>query len=198
MKTFGVEQFLELLEKELVPQWSQEPTCALFTTYNTVRGYESGELKTRKNNLCIRVENGNMPHTSDQLLELSMFLIPHPAAQLVARSASDRMGALGQNAQKQVTYNAQELLKEKIQAKNIIIFAYVGLSAFEGAIEFIKKVREQNQNSTIVALSCDCNNPRDFLPHAPAIDFLIFTPHCGGREDMKLLLEKFHSSWPSD
>lgn len=198
MKTFGVEQFLELLEKELIPQWSQEPTCALFTTYNTVRGYESGELKTSKNNLSIRVENGNMPHTIDQLLGLSMSLVQHPIAQEIAKNTADKLGTLGAGAQKRVARHTKKILHEKISARNIIVFAYVGVSAFRGAIEFIEIVREQNPDIAIVALSCDCNNPRDFLPHSKAIDFLIFTRHCGGREDMKLLLEKLRSSWPSN
>ena len=167
----------------------------LFTTYNTVSDYQTGSVDTGKDNLEIYVENGNMPRNPMVVIGLAMGVNypSHPIAQAMCRQATDLMKQDGEEVQSKVSAHADQVLNET--KKNVIIVAYVGVSAFEPALEFIKRVSEEHPFAKIIAVSCNCNKPRDFMPYGDYINSLIMTSECGGRQAMKAILEGFRRTW---
>ncbi len=172
-----------------------EKVQILFTTYNTVFDYPTGRVDTGKDDLEIYVENGNMPRDLMTVIGLAMEVnYPFdPIARAMGRQATGRMKQDGEEAQKKVSAQVVRVLDRS--KEDVIIVAYVGVSGFVPALEFIKRVSEEYPLAKIIAVSCDCNNPRDFMPHGKEIDSLVMTSECGGRRAMKAILEGFRKAW---
>lgn len=194
MKVFALDHFQDEILK-VKETLNGKKVQILFTTYNTVSDYPTGRVDTGKDDLEIYVENGNMPRNPMVVIGLAMEVnCPfHPIAQAMGRQATNQMKQDGEEAQKKVSTRAAQVLNEA--KKNVIIVVYVGLSAFMPVLEFIKRVSEEHPLAKIIAVSCDCNNPRDFMPHGKEIDSLVMTSECGGRQAMKTILEGFRKAW---
>lgn len=180
--------------KKLIERFSGKKVCALFTTYNNIRNFESGTVDSGKKFLSIIVENGDMPMSFD--IPTGPMLGLRFSSDSVALSIMDRYSkkifSEGKKAQTRVV---AKVSKEIEKEENLLIIAYVGVSGFDPAINFISHMRKKHPMAIIIVVSCDCNTPKHFSRYKEDIDCLIFTSECGGRDSMAEVLQTFKNSW---
>lgn len=177
-----------------------QPIHATFVTYKNVRGYHTGFVDTDKPGLEIRVENG---HVSYDFGDIVMTNIAFAAGNLALADNILEEGMRKPATSAQSVINAglgNSLVDDKQQTLFVV---YVGLMAFTEAMTLTKSMREKVPHSKIVALTCDCSLGMK-EPKLKAtiddgqIDAFVVTPACGGRSDMRKILDGLVDAWPEE
>ena len=184
--------------------------CAVFATYNEVMDYDDGVVETGKPGLSIVVQNGYNDCLNDNILKamsIDNAILHRPDvvremmhAGIKPESATKRVSQMyGRSAQTDVEEKLSES-GEVCKHKDMIIFTYAGLSAFDEALDFTISFKEKYPNATSVVLVCDCNiekKRRKIEPHfGKGVDLVTELRFCGGQGTMKKVLEKLIAIWP--
>jgi hypothetical protein len=165
----------------------------LFATYNNVAGYKSGPVATRKEGLAIQVQNGDLHYSS--LTDL-VYLLGTPLAKIGSEAIKEEARA----AQSEL----ESLLNiETAEDASFLAVVYAGLSAFDEAVAFARKVKKDNPAAKVVVVTCDCdlnNKARVLFPmlERREIEAAVVTSECGGRGTMRDILEKIVNDWPAN
>jgi hypothetical protein len=165
----------------------------LFATYNNVAGYRSGPVETGKDGLAIQVQNGDLEYSS--------------RANLV--HSSDIMTAMiGSRAMDEEARAAQSGLESSLEIEatedaSFLAVVYAGLSAFDEALAFARKIKQNNPAAKVVLVTCDCDLNRKARVLVPTLqdkelDAVVVTSGCGGRATMCDILEKIVNDWPAN
>jgi hypothetical protein len=170
-----------------------EKLSVLFVTYNEVNGYESGLVDTKKDRLTIQVQSGNL-HYSPLTTSL-VWAIGTPLAEIGSAAMDDE----AREAQEAV----EASIKIEVQEDTAFVaVVYAGLSAFDEALLFGRKIRQDNPAAKVVIVTCDCDPGRKRRVLVPMLETgelaaVIETYECGGREAMRKILLGFIEAWPS-
>jgi hypothetical protein len=164
----------------------------LSVTYNNVAGYESGPVETGKEGLGIQVQNGNLHYSPLTDLVYSGNL-------MVARIGSEAMDEEARAAQVELE---SSLRIGTTEDASFLAVVYAGLSAFDEAVAFARKVKKDNPAAKVAVVTCDCDLTRKARSLVPMLrdkelDAVVVTSECGGRATMRDILQKIVSDWPS-
>ncbi len=83
----------------------------------------------------------------------------------------------------------------------ILLVVYAGLSDFEGPVNFVRRVRGEYPSARGVVLTCDCDpgykvgRLRPLLASGE-IAAAAFASGCGGRDEMRAIVDGIISLWP--
>ncbi len=169
--TFSMEEVLQFLVLTLVK--GRERLRILFSTYNEVDDYDDGLVETG-----------------------------HPGLEILVATGGVKPSFLDAEAWRVRARNGQSLANKKLATQGEypdIAVIYAGLSAFSSAIETVRALHGQSPQTIIVVLTCDCDLPAKEweLERVEGIGAVIVTPRCGGRGDMRDILEAFVAQWPN-
>lgn len=165
----------------------------LFATYNNVAGYESGPVETGKEGLAIQISDGDLEYSPVADLVFSGDLM---LAKIGARAMDEEARAAQAELESALKINAAE-------DTSFLAVIYAGLSAFDEAVEFARKIKEDNPAAKVVVVTCDCDlnrKARVLFPmlQAKELDAVVATSECGGRATMCDILEKVVNDWPAN
>lgn len=163
----------------------------LLATYNSVSGYESGDVETGVEGLTIHVQNGNLHYSP--MTDLVFY------GGELGRIGAEAMDAEGQAAQASLESNVKI---ENDEGTLLFSIVYAGVSAFDEAVDFARKIKKDHPTAKIVVLTCDCglnSKKRDLLPmlQDKVFEEVIVTNRCGGEDIMSYLLESIKDAWAS-
>lgn len=173
---------------------------ATFTTYNRVSDYETGVVPTGKLGLTIQVQNGEYLPTWESIF-----------TSLAAEEAGDfKRAATIMDAEKKIAGGMQGEVERKFEvlageamraAPHALCVIYGGLNALDRSVAFTKELRKKLPQATLVFLTCDCDyraKQRIFEPLLASgeITAVVLSPNCGGRGEMRQLLEGLIRQWP--
>lgn len=172
---------------------------ALFATYNRVGGHESGPVKTGYPDLGITVQNGDLRVSNGVVFGLILGSAPQ----------SDEHREIGQLAVAELHAEGEDVqrtLEGRIalpaETDELLTVIYAGLSAFDGAVSFARRLRREGPKRLVVVLTCDCNlreklRDLDPLQQAGEITEVLVSRECGGHGDMARILDALIAAWPN-
>lgn len=172
----------------------------LFSTYNEIPGYNDGPVKTKDPNLEIAVVTGGVQPIDPGLIFGSMGRALAAAAAFDIRSIKAERDFITQDArQGQEEVDAKLTDQADKQRHPDVAVIYAGYSAFRQAVETLERLHLESPDTFIVVLTCDCDveKKRGVLGTIDGIGAIIITPNCGGRGDMRNLLDEFVAQWPN-
>lgn len=187
MKFSGVTSFISSLLPSLVSA-NVKKQQILFATYNSISGYQTGQVKRTSRN--IRIESGNYPVDPFQLGLLSFALATGDDALSSCIVADMRRDG-----------KAHQELARKGFAKSFnptipqhLVFVYAGYTAFESAFAMAQSIKESSPDAVVVVLTCDCDLQRKDYELGAAmsngkIDHYIVSRECGGRNGLREILD---------
>jgi hypothetical protein len=168
----------------------------LFSTYNCVAGYGDGPVNTGKEGLTIEVRNGDLEYS--------------PVADLVYALGTP-LAAIGAAAMEEDARDAEATLEaaiaiEAIESKDngtLIVVVYAGLSAFDEAVAFARRIKQSQPGAKVVVVTCNCDlrykEPvLEPMLQDKELEAVVVTPECGGRGTMRDILEGFVAAWPNN
>ncbi len=192
--TFSVEEFLQFMVPVLVK--GQERLRILFSTYNEVTGYDDGPVETKDPSLRILVATGGV--RPDSLGFLFSWLVIGATGNF---KAFGEIAEGGNERAREGQAVANEKLAEQASQNGYpdIAVIYAGFSAFSSAIEAVRELHKQSPETFTAVLTCTCDlraKERE-LDRAEGVGAVIVTPYCGGRAQMRDILNAFIAQWPN-
>ncbi|MFH1759146.1 MAG: hypothetical protein ABH822_01125 [Patescibacteria group bacterium] len=183
MNCITVQEFIDALPEMLR---DQTELYAVFLTYKEVAGHKNGPVDTGKPGLNISVHNG--------------FLAYSPISPDFVISTED-MEKQALVAQVAAESDSQDTLKE-LRGNNLMFVIYLGLVAFDQALENALQIRQDFPNAKIITVTCDCDDTRKKKALAPLfeqglINFVIMDYACGGIGSMRNILHALIDAWPN-
>jgi hypothetical protein len=159
-----------------------------FATYTQIYNYSNGIVNTRKKDLQIVVQKGELKYSSATMLVFS----PDIRTKIVA---TDMMVSEAEEAQRH--------LATVPKGDNLLVIVYSGLSAFSVSIKMINEIKRDNPNARIIATTCNCDlrikkdslNP---LIEQKIIEAVVHFSECGGKNAMGEILQKFVEIFPNE
>ncbi|MDP1689999.1 MAG: hypothetical protein Q8L52_02235 [bacterium] len=171
----------------------------LFSTYNEVHGYDDGKVETEDPNLEIVVTTGGVKPESFSSIFRSMTQVIAAVA-VHDFAAADRELDLAESDARRGQDEVKMKLAEHAESHGYpdIAVVYAGLSAFASAVDTVKELHKRSPGTFIAVLTCDCDlaAKKWELGTVDGIGATIVTPHCGGRGEMRDILEAFVAQWP--
>ncbi len=167
---------------------------SLFATYNNVRGYGSGKVDSGVDSLTIQVQNGNLEYSPFILLGF----VPELTG-LAARVMVEEGRQVQSDLENSLDLGVQE---EALGNSTFLAIVYAGLSAFRESVDMARKIKTDKPKAKVVVLTCNCKLFEKKYTLNPMLadgilEAVVVTPECGGREDMKIILESLISIWNS-
>jgi len=195
-KVYGTESFISDVLPNLTK--SRKSLGVVFSTYNSVGGYETGFAKTGKDGLEIFVVNGC--RQNDPIIfatQLAILDSPDPLAFQIFAETKKYNEA---DAQKSLGCVHDTSLATFDVDSEFLYFTYIGLNAMIEAINFVEEIKNTHPKATVIAVVCDCNISHKERVLAEAskagkVDFVIVCQICGGVNDMRKLLEGLIDVW---
>ncbi len=183
MEMMSVREFTQTLPSLLA---GKQQYSALFSTYREVAESANGYGPTGKPGLEVTIRTGG----------LAAYTIEPRLGPRAEVRAMELQATLAQLAVEQV---AGDIAAQKYD----LVVVYLGLTAFEPALRFVRLLRRALPKARLVTLTCDCNvrekSERLAKPFADnTIDFAVVTPRCGGEEDMRDLVDALVTAWPAE
>jgi len=165
----------------------------LFATYNNVADYGSGPVDTKKEGLTIQVQNGDLEYSP--ITDL-VFLFGTPFVE-IGGAAMDKEARDAQSALE------ASLAIEHGEDASLIAIVYAGLSAFDEALDFGRRVKKDQPTAKVIIVTCNCHMDHkgpalEPLLQNKELEAVIVTDECGGRRTMRGLLEGFVTAWPNN
>lgn len=157
---------------------------AIFATYNSVAGYDSGSIWF--NELRVQIATGDLPPPAGLLFAA----MAGDAAIADYRKEYDRQGAAAQDAVEAQIAELGDLSQET----DVLAVVYAGVTAFQQSVAFVLDLRRQAPQAVIVLVTCGCGSDRKRQWLQPIIDSgiidsVIETPECGGERTMGAILD---------
>jgi hypothetical protein len=172
------------------------PLSAIFATYNSVHGFDSGVVNTGKNTLQVRIQSGGFSFSPAALALLGVAMMKSDYVLMHDLTENIRHGA------ERVQDRVVSLTVEPIESAGpLLVVVYAGYTAFKRAFEFARTIRANVPTAKIVVLTCDCDfASKERALHA-AMDAGEITGYikgawCGGFGEMGELVEGLISFWP--
>jgi hypothetical protein len=185
---------LETFVREELPRINADrpKLRAIFATYNSVAGYDSGPVWAA-GGLTVQVANGGLPPPVG--LMFAMIADPSGGAAAEFRKDYARQGAASQGA---VESQIAEL-GDLGDGDDILAVVYAGVTAFQQSVEFVLELRRRAPQAVIVLVTCSCGSDRKQrwlqpIMESGIIDSVIETPECGGERTMGALLDTLIAS----
>jgi len=176
----------------------QIPLQAIFATYNAVDGYGDGPVESGKHGLNINIQAGYYIADINDIIMLGAS-IEGEAPKCIGRSAAQHIRDESSAAQHNVCVNVNSL--DILQQANIFALVYAGFSAFQEALDCAAHIKKENNDATVIILTCDCDIDRkskildEYVDSDNITDYVV-THMCGGRGDMSEILEALIKQWP--
>ena len=174
------------------------PLSVLFVTYNNIEDVkQDGVQDTGYDDLRIVVQTASyrVPDivTIGLIAGASLSKLDPASGLEMMEFASSLMHETGEEAQKEV----ESKLSDPDSLESDIVFVYVGVSGFDGAIQFADRVARANPDTKVIVLSCDCNSTHRFYCSdlAKHLHQVVITPECGGRGALGQIYEEINRLW---
>ncbi|MGB7957765.1 MAG: hypothetical protein WCF77_02895 [Minisyncoccia bacterium] len=116
------------------------------------------------------------------------------------------LAQIGSEAMDEEARTAQSELEAKLKIESqanasLLAVVYAGLSAFDEALEFARKVKQDRPDAKVVIVTCDCDLRRkasilEPMLQSEELEAVVVTHWCGGRSTMRDILEKIVEVWP--
>lgn len=201
---FKIQDFLETGLRDMITNMTN--LHALFLTYNCVSGYENGDVDTEKRGLKIVIQNGGLQYSSTAKMAVMIGAFGGPVNETtleIGKHGVQKMVRESQTAQSAIEEKTGDLIVEAKMngdATDVLAVVYAGLNAFDEALQYSQRLRKDIPHAKVVVLTCDCDYNHKFLKLQPLVDRdeltgVIWTDVCGGRDDMKNILEVLIALW---
>lgn len=179
----------DFVQKTIPELISGKKNCRiLFSTYNTIHGYTDSAVETGNPNLQIVIATGGTEPQSLGFILGSMLSDDH------------KVFLLGAEMARAAAVEGQSAVEEKLTNKQhpSIAVVYAGLTAFGSAIRMVRELHRESPETFIAVLTCNCNlrTKERELGSVDGIGALVVTPNCGGRGEMRDILNAFKAQWP--
>ena len=196
--TIGTEEFVGSVIPKLID--GKNGLRAFFSTYNEVTGHNSGPVETGDPNLEIAVSAGGaQPASLCEIFDSTERALRAAAVGDFAAANRELDSATRDARQGQVAVAAAMADQTARQSYPDVAVVYAGYSAFRQAIATVTDLHKQSPETFIAVLTCDCDlgAKRWELGTIDGLGAVVVTPRCGGRRDMRDLLEAFVAMWPN-
>lgn len=196
--TISIQDFTKSVLPKLID--GREILRVFFSTYNNVTDYPGGMVETEDPKLEIMVAAGGaQPPSLGQIFhEMDMVLAAVAAGNFAtAEKILDTATLDTRQGQSEVAIQlATQAAKYGYPDVAVI---YAGLSAFASTIEMARRLHRESPETFIAVLTCDCDleAKKSVLGAIEGIGATIVTPYCGGRSDMRDILNAFKERWPN-
>lgn len=198
--SISVEEFISRRIPEIVAE-GRRGLNALFCTYNSVHGLQSGRLQTSKPGLSVQIHAGGaFPDWRNFLVSTIAFQF---GDQETLSSLQEQANVDSCASQKSVESTAGKALEGIPQDEGVLVVIYAGLRAFNETIRYISNLYLQLPRAVIVVLTCTCELSRKEeqlrgLVSSRVISDVLITKDCGGHQDMAQIVRALVDKWPAE
>lgn len=192
MNNSQIQTSIESFVQEVLPSIIRpgEDTLAVFSTYRSIDGHESGGMVRNIGNLRTIMVQGKT------------------GAEEEAMGIAATYNAYDGDAEQHEIYGNQQIKNQQVLAtveprgtQHQLFIAYAGLSNFDQCLGCIIDYKENTApDATVIVCTCDCRineKMRSFeaLTKKGIIDYLVISPYCTGRRELGMIADKLIHEW---